>query len=41
MGLGKSSGGEHWQPTSEFLPREFDGQKEPGGLWSLESQRDG
>ena len=30
-----------WQPTPVFLPGEFDGTEEPGGLQSMGSQRVG
>ena len=38
-GLGRSPGGGKWQPTPVFLPENFHGQEEPGGLQSTtESQ---
>ena len=30
----QSLGGRKWQPTPVFLPEEFHGQEEPGGLLS-------
>ena len=33
-GLGRSPAGGKWQPTPVFLPKNFHGQEEPGGLQS-------
>ena len=33
-GLGRSPAGGKWQPTPVFLPENFHGQEEPGGLQS-------
>ena len=40
-GLGRSSREGKWQPTPVFLPGEAPWTEEPGGLWSMGSQRAG
>jgi len=37
----QSLGGRKWQPTPVFLPEEFHGQEEPGGLQFMGLQRVG
>ena len=37
----RSPGGRKWQPTPVFLPEEFHGQEEPGGLQFMGLQRVG
>ena len=38
-GLGRSTWRRAWQPTPVFLPGESHGQREPGGLRSMEEQK--
>ena len=40
-GSGRSPGGGKWQPTPRFLSGKSRGQRKPGRLWAMGSQRVG